>query len=841
MSLPNLLYFYRRRLRARIVQELLALVGIAVGVGLLFAVQVSNSSLRSSVVKVKEGLIGNATLEVSSRSLQGFDESLTDRVKDVDGVNAAAPSLNAPLNLVGPRGEAAVTMLAADARLARMGGTLLRHYATGRLLRTRALVLTGEVAAKLGVRTGGRVTVQAGSAAVRMPVGAVFDENDVGSLSKSPIAMLPLDHAQTLLGDEGRVTQVFVSTAPKMAGRVANGLRSVSGPGLDVEPAGHDRVLFDQLAETTDRSSSLFAAISAMVGFLFAFNAMQLIASDRRALIAELRLSGFRGRTVVSVLAVDGLVLGLMGSAVGLMLGEALSRAVFEPAPGFLAFAFPVGTARSVGPWAVIVASSCGVVAALAATLAPLLGVWRRTSIDDVGDGRLSRQRASRIGNSVALGVLALALATVSVLILRWTPQLALIGMATLILSMLLVLPAALRGALSLSDRGRRVLRSAVPVIAVGELRAAGSRSVALTTVVAVAVLGSTAIEGAHADLEAGLDRAAHDLNANTGLWVTARGATNHLTTTPFPLAALRGMERIPGVREVRPYRSEFLDMNDRRVWVVAPSAHAPPSVPVSQIIEGDPDRARERLRQGGWLLLSEALASELGVGVGRSFVFESPRPLPMRVAGITTNLGWAGGAVIMSADDHKRAWGTDDVSAVHVIADAGNEARVRTAVESWLGRSSPLEVLSDLERESRFRQATRDGLTRLTQIATLVLLGAALAMAAAMGGMIWQRRRGLAALKLEGIDAHRVWRALMLETALITTIGATVGALYGLAGQQLLDRALAAVTGFPVEASVGAGVALMSTGVVLAVAVAIATVPGFVAARTSVEVAFEE
>ena len=45
MRPSTIFYLYRVRLRARLVQELLAVVGIAVGVALLFASQVANTSL----------------------------------------------------------------------------------------------------------------------------------------------------------------------------------------------------------------------------------------------------------------------------------------------------------------------------------------------------------------------------------------------------------------------------------------------------------------------------------------------------------------------------------------------------------------------------------------------------------------------------------------------------------------------------------------------------------------------------------------------------------------------------------------------------------------------------
>ena len=107
-------------------------------------------------------------------------------------------------------------------------------------------------------------------------------------------------------------------------------------------------------------------------------------------------------------------------------------------------------------------------------------------------------------------------------------------------------------------------------------------------------------------------------------------------------------------------------------------------------------------------------------------------------------------------------------------------------------------------EHAGQQRALSRQGLERLTQIATLILIAAVLAMAAAMGNMVWQRRPRLAKLKLEGFPRAELWRTILLESLLLLGVGCVSGAVFGLYGQQLLDRALANVINFPVVYSFG-------------------------------------
>jgi putative ABC transport system permease protein len=142
---------------------------------------------------------------------------------------------------------------------------------------------------------------------------------------------------------------------------------------------------------------------------------------------------------------------------------------------------------------------------------------------------------------------------------------------------------------------------------------------------------------------------------------------------------------------------------------------------------------------------------------------------------------------------------------------------------------------------EAEQNALSRQGLQRLNQIATLILLVAVLAMAAAIGNMVWQRRPRLAKLKLEGFPRVELWRTILLESLVLLAVGCLGGAVFGLYGQQLLDRALANVVNFPVVYSVAVPAAVLSLTIVMAAALAIIAIPGYFAAGVSPAVALED
>ena len=844
MSLRNLWWFYWQRVRARRVQELFALVGIAAGVALLFAVQTANQSLSASASELTEGLTGSAQLQLKSRDPLGIPETLLRQVETIDGVDAAAPVLEFPANAVNGHHEQSVTILAADPRLARMGGRLVRDYTDDRFADLEAVVLPSGVARSLGVGFGGWVTLQAAGRSERVPVATVAGSDLLGAVAEAPLLITSLPYAQKITGLHGRVTRIYVTADPSRLGDVEQALEQIAHDEIDVRAADFDAAVFANLAMPNDSSTALFAGISALVGFLFAFNAMLVMARERRNTIAEMRLAGYRARTVAQVMLFDAAVLGIAASALGIALGSVLSRFVFQPDPGYLAIAFPVGVGRVIEPLTIALAFGCGLIAAVAAAMVPLLGAYRSLDpMDAVRDDALDRGGRTTERSSWVLAAGAAACLASTTVVLVVAPAAALAGMATLIAAMLLILRPALGAVVAGLDRARSRVRSVVPTIAVGELMSASTRSVAIAAIAAIAVFGTTAIEGARGDLQRGLDPNARELADVTDLWVSARGDANLLATAPFDAARVeQRISSTPGVRSVSRYRGSFLDTGDRRMLVIAPPRDARAPIPPTQMLDGDLEQATERVRSGGWAVASEAIVREQGWKLGEPFRLQSPRPLTLRLAGVSTNFGWSPGALVINADDYRAGWGSGDVSAVQVAVTPDTPpAAVQQAVEAALGDGAPFQVQTAAEREQSFRATTRDGLGRLQQIAALLIGAAALAVAAATAAMIWQRRRLLADHKLSnGVSAKSLWKALLLECAVLLGVGATVGAAFGLYGQQLLDRALGTVTGFPVEHSIGFTAALVSLALVTVITLVIAAVPGWLAARVPAAAAFD-
>lgn len=803
---------YLARLRARPVPELLALLGIATGVALVFAVQVANSSIAGSVDQLGRAVTGEATLEVAARSDQGFDERLAGAIAAVDGVAVAAPVLQRRVTVSGPSGERSVLLSGITSAFARLDGPVTRLLGPNGVTLARGLLLPGGAASAVGAQANRPIALRSGGRTVDAHVAFVLPQALVGSLAESPLAVAPLAYAQQLAGRRGRVTRVLVRTDPGQTAAVQRRLRATLGTTLDVRASDTELKLIRQAAQPNDQSTSLFALISAAIGFLFALNAVLLTVPERRRLVADMRVEGFSARQLATMLAFEAIMLGVAASLVGLLLGDQLSRHVFRSAPGYLSFAFPVGGQRVITTTAIVVAVAAGVAGA---------------------------RGSARLG---LLGVLLLAGTAIVPLL---APEATIAGVVALVLGTLLLLPLALRAMVAVAWKVAEATSWHPLIVAVGELRAGGGRGTALAATAALAVFGTTAIEGAHRDLLRGLDSAAYGLTHTADLWIAPGGTENTLTTVDFATPASAGrLEQLDEVAAVRAYQGGFLDVGGRRLWVIGRPAGDRITIPAGQVVEGDEALAARRVRAGGWAALSQAAADELGLEVGDRFTLPTPAGrTPLRLAAKLSNVGWAPGTVIVDQRDYARAWRSSDPSALEVDLEPDvTPAQGAAAVRAALGPSAAaLAVETADQRWGALRRNARQGLDRLTQISTLVLLGAILATAAAVSATVWQRRNRLAELRMQGFSLRQVWTALLAEAAMLLSFGALVGGLAGLAGQALLSRWLTAATGFPTDYSPALSLAAVLCGLVALIAMAVIALPGYFAARAPLILSLRE
>jgi putative ABC transport system permease protein len=841
VRLGTLRDLYRYRVREHGGQELLAGGGIAVGVALVFGVLIANGNLTSGATQLVHGVVGRAQLQLTARSSSGFSERLAEEVGELPGVRIASPVLRESAVIAGPSGRELVELIGVTPSLLALESQATKNLGAGASILAGGVGLPTAVASAVGAEARKPINLLVNGQIHPVDVRVILGSQTIGAVSSSPVVVALLPVIQGITGEQGRVSQVFIRTNPGAERQVTRELTKIAAGRLDVAPADNELQLLSVAAKPTNLSTELFVVLSAMVGVLLALNAMLITIPERRRFVAEMRSQGWSARRILVILASQALILGAAGATVGIFLGYLFSRTLFHQVPKVLTFAFPISNHQVIHPSAVLIAFGCGIFAAFFASSWP---VWdlRSKVVDAVL--REPGEAGQSIGRqtTVRLGVFGIVLLPFIALLVLAVSSLTIVAGVLLAVAVLALVPLILHAVISLLTPLSERVRGSMLAIAVSELDAGALRSIALASVAALAVYGSIAVGGAREDLIGGLDDAVVQYLDTTSIWVTA--SDNTLTIENFnPGGALARIAHTPGIASVRTYQGGLLDIGSRRLWVRARPSADKTVLESSQIIEGNLAHATRLIRQGGWISVSNAFAHEHDLGLGGLVSLPTPTgAVPFRVAAITTNIGWTPGAITININDYRRYWGALNPTALEVDLKPGvAPLQGKQLVEQALSPMSGLLVQTLSEREGVYRESARQGLRSLGQIAVLLLIAAALAIAAALSATIWQRRPHLATLKAQGFDSYQLWRALLLESAIVLVVGWVPGAILGIYGQALAARYLKLATGFPAPFGVSVFGVLRVLVLVAGIALAVIALLGFFASRVPPSKSFQE
>jgi putative ABC transport system permease protein len=832
-ELRTLARFYRRHLRVQPLRELMAIAGVAAGVALLFSVQVAHRSIVGSFEEVAHGVAGHATLELAARSPEGFNEQIASEVARMPGVAASAPLLTVPIRAAeqgGRHKQRALTLVGADERVLALHGRLSSAFQRAAEGPQRGLLLlTAPTAHAIAVHPGGPVTVLFAGHTEHMTLDATLGSTAIGGAAQSPIAAAPLAIVQNMAGLEGRVTRVLIEPKPGHEAQLQRALSARYGAKLNARPIDTEGHLLAGVAFAEREVTLLFSVIALVAGIVLAYNALLLASGERRRFILKLVKEGAPDSMVIGSLAFDALILGLAGCVLGLIAGEIVSLYAYHGVPGYIAAAFPVGSTHIVTAQTVLIALGGGILAAFVATLLPALGILRAAaSAQPEGLGRtLSLTRTLRPSERAvfACGAVLVCGCPLTALLAPATTVVALVGLAG---GLVICLPLCARGLLTLARAAAR--RSSDPAAreAVVELSNSPSRSVALLATGTIAAFLMIVIGGSVKDVQRAVRAGAGDLLSSAQIWVKPGGAENVYTTEPFQSGALEArLSRLPGVSSVLPWRDSFLDLSGRRVWVLGTPPGLQAQIVPSQLQEGNLQTADARLREGGWVALSQTIAREKHLHLGERFPLPTPAGYAsFRLAATTANYGWLSGAIVLNGAEHARLWGSSSATQLAIVLTPGASIPATTAlIERALPPGAALAVKSSSERQSEVSAVLGSTLSRLNEITIVVLITTIASVIALMMSAVWQGRARFNSLISIGMGATQFGQLIFYETGITLLDGCVIGVLAGLLGQDLIDRWLARTTGSPVHYSPAWELGLLTLAIALAISVAAALI----------------
>ncbi|MFI1463377.1 ABC transporter permease [Nocardia carnea] len=772
-----------RNLAAHKVRLALTLLSVVLGTAFIAGSFVFTDTLQRTFdgIFANEAAGVDVRLSPEERQSPGIPQDVADDVAAMDGVRTVAPGIEGSVVLLDPAGEKAV----------QTGGA--PSFGLAYLPPERSVAQPDPFVAGVPPAEPGQVALNTGAAeSAGLAVGdrtKVLVPSHPGPIDVTVTGLyapatdtggfigvqFTEDQARDLFTDGTHVAYLDIA-AEGVPGDTLRDQLSMLYP--DYKAQNGDQVRAEMKAEISEALNFLnyfllaFGAIALIVGTFIIYNTFSMLVAQRLRELALLRAVGAgRGQVGRSVVA-EALIVGVIGSLLGLLAGIALAYGLAAVLNAF-DLGLPTGT-MAVLPRTVLVAFAVGLLVTVVSAYAPARRASRIPPVQAMREEFASAGDSLR-GRTIAGAVLAVAGVVLVVLGSRNTGGGAAavvgVGALALILAVLFAAPALSRPVLAALGW---LIRPFGPIgqmarnNAIRNPRRTAATAFALTLglmlVTAIGMLGESAKVSISRLVDQGVE--ADYVLAGPPMMGVPAGASD----------AVR--EKVPAAADVVGLRGVALKIGDDDEFGTSPDG------PLEQVVNIEILSGTASLGDSD-ILLSEDEATEHGVGAGEQLVINTlgGAEIPLTVSGVYADSQVLGPLIVPTAV-YEKAMPVSMRTEAAVLIKAAPDADL-AAMRTDLERATEEFVIVQVQDREQFKgenaKQINNMLAILYGLLALAVVIAVLGIVNTLALSVVERRREIGMLRAVGTQRSQVRRTIYLESMLIAVFGALVGAVLGL------------------------------------------------------------
>ncbi len=755
----------------------LSVLGVALGVAVVVAIDLANTSASRAFALSAARVTGQATHRIVGAG-GPLGEEVYRRLRVEVGYRQAAPIVQGYATLaesgrtvqflgVGPLAEGPFRPYV------RGQGVDLGTFMTT----PGAVLMAGPTANELGYEIGDTLRVEVAGTKHRLLLAGLLRPG--GERSRRAVANLLVTDVATaqevlgLMGSLSRIDLILPEGARRE--RVRRRIEQALPPGARIVSSGARTQTVEQMTRAFEMNLAALSLLALVVGMFLIYNTMTFSVVQRRTLIGRLRALGVTRREVFQLVLGEGLLIGAVGTVLGLLLGFVLAQGLVQLVTRAINDLYFVVTVREVAlsPLTLAKGAALGLGATLLAaaapareaTHAPVSAVLRRSAEEANVRARVPRLAGAGVGvlllGGILLGGILLVVPGRSI----W------LGYAALFLVLAgaaLLTPAAVAG----FARGARPVMGYVFGV-LGRMAARGLRTTLSRTAVAVAALtiAIAATVGVGVMVDSFRSTVAawlrHTLQAD--VYVQPPSLVFRRTDATLPPGTVRQLKRVEDVAGVYTVRRVEVASSVGPTTLVA-IAPGPETPEVYQLKAGEPASLWKRFGQERVVIVSEPYSYRTGIGVGDTLRLVTDRGRqPFAVAGVFYDYGSDRGVVTMHRATYDRFY--DDRAVSGVALDAAPGVSVDTLIARLRAATAGGPEL--IIRSNRgLREASLrifDRTFAITNVLRLLAVGVAfVGVLSALMALQLERGHELAVLRAGGMTPGQVGRYVTLETGLM-------------------------------------------------------------------------
>uniref|UniRef100_C6E882 ABC transporter permease n=1 Tax=Geobacter sp. (strain M21) TaxID=443144 RepID=C6E882_GEOSM len=756
----------------------LAVLGVALGVAVVTAVDHANQAAQRAFQIAAETVAGRATHQIVGGP-SGIPEQLYRTIKVDLRFRAAAPVVTGNLQLAGqpgrtfqligvdPFSESPIRSFSSRFTDKEILPRLMGHPDTVLMLR--------RTATELSLSRGQSFAVDVAGVRRRLILaGHIEPPDEVSGVALVSVLVSDIGTAQEILNRTGRLSRIDLVVPEGREGEtVLRRLGAALPPEASIVPAGARAGAMEKMTRAFRLNLTALSLLALVVGMFLIYNTMTFSVIRRRRLIGMLRALGVSRREIFLMICAEALLIGAAGTVAGLLCGELLGSELTRLVTRTINDLYFVMEVRKVPllPLALWKGALLGVgatlvaafPAALEATSAPPRAVMSRSLIE-------ARHR-KLVPLATSAGVLLMLIGCGLFLYQQGGVAGGFVGLFAVIVGYTLLVPAAvLAFARALAPAMGKLAGSIGKMAARGvavSLSRTGVATAALVVAVSAGIGVGIMVGGFRLTVQNWL---ANWLQAD--VYVTSADKSGGRYRPPLDPALVRRLSLLPGTAGFTLSRRVSLEGAGGATELFSVSV---PEATFARypFKEGNPKVAWKSFDEGKSVLVSEPYSYRYRVRIGDRVALRTRYGMKQfPVSAIIYDYGTDTGIVIMSRRGYLENFNDPSVDGMSFTAGPGQSvAALMRQIRSSAGEET-INVISNAE----LRRATVEIFDRTFAITSvlriLTMLVAFVGILSALMAMQVERARELAVLRAVGLTPGQVWGVVCGETFLIGLIG---------------------------------------------------------------------
>lgn len=790
-----------RYLLRRPFQSILCILGVALGVAMVIAIDLANGSASRAFELSTETVAGRATHQIVG-SAAGLDEDVYRRIKVELGVRDAAPIVSSYATAI-EFDQQPIRILGVDVfaegpfrSYLGTGNEAFRNNNLSEFLTAPDAMLIGEATAqRYNMQAGDTVTLRVGDRRQTMRIAGILkpaDENSRSALDN--LAILDISAAQQLFDLRGRLSHIdLIADERTEQGRaLLERIRSVLPAGAQiVKPQARSQSV-ESLTDAFRLNLTALSLLALVVGMFLIYNTITFSVVQRRPMIGTLRCLGVTRREIFQQVLVETLLLATIGGLIGIALGIVLGRGAVGLVTQTINDLYYTVNVRSVtiDPFTLVKGFVLGIGASLIASLPP---AYEATGIAPITAMKRSNieQRVQKLLPLVAGVGVVLFLIGVALELLTTVLVINLAGIFFLLVGVALISPLLTTV----------LMRLLMPVLGrlfgvIGRMSARGVVTSISRTAIAIAslmvavsvIIGLQSMIGSFRNtVESWLES-----SVTADVYISPPTSANAGDPTIDP-QAVQQFRDTPGVEDVTVFRRVPVEFSTSVPSGEGTEVRGAWKSATLLTIQSDRERAARtfvwtaRPYDTLWasmqgqdeVQVSEPFANRHGITPqnNRIVIRTDQGEKPYTVTAVYYDYASDAGVILMRRDAYQRAFNDDKISSLALYVDDAQVTDVGAFTQQLRRQFAGRELVINANRELRANALVVFDRTfaitgALNLLATLV---AFIGVLSALMALQIERTRELGMLRANGMTLRQLWRMTLLETGLM---GGTAGLL---------------------------------------------------------------